>query len=118
MILALGLRWVRGLTGMAVPVAFRGALRAPEVQAHWFPDDGTFPNNEDLPTLVVKEGVREGVDNRAGMFKRLFQRYEWRDTWRNGIFSYHHYHSTAHEVLGGGQGSGPRATGGTRWRGV
>jgi len=29
----------------------------------------------------------------------LFENNNWRNTWQQGIYTYHHYHSTTHEVL-------------------
>ena len=63
-------------------------------------DDGTFPNNERLPVLVYRD-VLQGADE----IEKTFHRHGWRGSWRNGIYSYHHYHSTAHEVLGVATGS-------------
>ncbi|WP_263788981.1 cupin domain-containing protein [Salinibacter grassmerensis] len=90
---------------MAVPDALADVLRAPDVQAHWFADDGTFPNNETLPALVVKKGIRHDVEDCAQVFERLFRRHDWHGAWRNGIYAYPHYHSTAHEVLGVASGT-------------
>lgn len=84
----------------SLPSAFADVLRPPAVQTWQFGDDGTFPNNETLPTLVFRRAVREGDAGRASIFEGLFRAHRWRGHWRNGVFSYHHYHSTAHEVLG------------------
>lgn len=88
-----------------IPDAFADVLRVPEVQARRFADDGTFPNNESLPTLVLRGAVRTEGGKPAHMFERVFRAHDWLGQWRNGIFSYHHYHSTAHEVLGVARGS-------------
>jgi len=63
-------------------------------------DDCTFPNNGRLPLLLYQRAIElPGVDP-ARVIEALFESHLWSGSWRNGIFSYHHYHSTAHEVLG------------------
>jgi uncharacterized protein YjlB len=61
-----------------------------------FADDGTIPNSP-LPVLVYDD-VSEVRD--ASSCERLFARHGWPGAWRNGIYPFHHFHSTAHEVLG------------------
>jgi len=57
------------------------------------------PNNPDLPVLHYREGL-QGVGALApDEAEAVLRRNDWPARWRNGIFSYHHYHSTVHEVL-------------------
>ncbi len=63
-------------------------------------DDGTFPNNEKLPLIVYKNAIDLSGGEGASKVENTFQVNGWGGSWRNGIYSYHHYHSTAHEVLG------------------
>ncbi len=63
-------------------------------------DDGTIPNSR-LPLLVYADALPED----AGAVERLFTGNGWSGCWRNGVFSYHHYHTTSHEVLGCYRGS-------------
>lgn len=63
---------------------------------HIFQDAGAIPNSR-LPVLVYHE-VGEASDGRR--CEELFARNGWLGAWQNGIFSFHHFHSTAHEVLG------------------
>src|SRR5436309_1131237 len=72
--------------------------RGPKVETYRFVDDGTVPNNS-LP-LVVYRGALEESGDRAAACERMFDRNGWPGAWRNGIYGHHHYHSTAHEVLG------------------
>ena len=66
-----------------------------EVEAYRFADDGRFPNSA-LPLLVY----RNALPPDPAAIERAFAAQDWSNSWRNGIFSYHHFHSTAHEVLG------------------
>jgi uncharacterized protein YjlB len=58
---------------------------------------GGFPNS-DLPALIYRGLPLE--DDPAQGFEELFFRNGWTNSWRAGIYDYHHFHSTAHEVLG------------------
>ena len=60
-----------------------------------FADDGCFPNSS-LPLLVY----RQALPADPAVMERVFAANGWSNAWRNGIFTYHHFHSTAHEVLG------------------
>jgi uncharacterized protein YjlB len=64
-------------------------------ETYRFADDGRFPNSR-LPLLVYR-GV---LPAEAAVMERTFAANGWSNSWRNGIFSYHHFHSVAHEVLG------------------
>ncbi|HKJ69870.1 MAG TPA: cupin domain-containing protein [bacterium] len=63
-------------------------------------DDGTFPNNEQLPLLMYREAFDLTRSDAAGDVENVFHANQWRGSWRNGIYGFQHYHSTAHEVLG------------------
>jgi uncharacterized protein YjlB len=66
---------------------------------HLFADDGTFPNSA-LPALLYQAAVGLTGRDPASRFEDLFARHEWTGSWRDGVYTFHHYHSTAHEVLG------------------
>jgi uncharacterized protein YjlB len=76
----------------------------PQVETFRFADDGTIPNNPSLPLLVYRGAVPTEGDV-ASALEELFERNDWSGGWRNGIYPYHHFHSTAHEVLGIAKGS-------------
>lgn len=84
---------------------------AKEIIAKKLQDDGLFPNNEKLPLLVYKQAfqIEEGD---AATVEQVFEKNQWGNSWRNGIYNYHHYHSTAHEVLGIYQGEAEVQVGG------
>ncbi len=70
-----------------------------EPLAFTFDDDGTIPNSR-LPVLVYHAAVPAD----AAQIERLFAANRWPPAWRDGVHPFHHFHSTAHEVLGVARG--------------
>jgi uncharacterized protein YjlB len=70
-----------------------------EPLAVYFADDGTIPNNPRLPVLLYRDAFQATALHPAAEAERLFDRNGWPAEWRNGIYDFHHYHSTAHEAL-------------------
>ena len=87
----------------------------PEPLAHHFADDGAIPNNPTLPVLIYAQAVELHGDP-AVAIEHLFESNDWPPQWRNGIYSYHHYHSTSHEVLGIAKGHATVRLGGEKGR--
>jgi uncharacterized protein YjlB len=77
-------------------------------ETHTFEDDGGIPNSP-LPVLIYHD-VDGATD--ASACERLFAGNGWEGAWRDGIYSFHHFHSTSHEVLGIVRGSASVTLGG------
>lgn len=84
-----------------------GPEHRPCVRTFSFRDDGSIPNHPRLPVLLYPRAVSE-----PGRMELLFASNGWGNTWTNGVFSYHHYHSNAHEALGVARGSARLRLGG------
>lgn len=70
------------------------------IQTQIFTDDGSIPNNEQLPVILYKAALAGTEAKQPERYENLFHGNNWGNSWRNGVFGFHHYHSNAHEVLG------------------
>ena len=86
--------------GLSSPGSLLAKGRTEEPEVFQLSRNAWVPNNDRLPVLIYQDVLDLSVDNPASHFEKLFSRNGWQSQWRNGIYDFHHYHSTAHEVLG------------------
>lgn len=65
-------------------------------EALHFAPSGRVPNSG-LPVLLYRAALPAGSS--AADYEARFARHRWTNAWRDGVYPFHHYHSTAHEVL-------------------
>ena len=61
-------------------------------------DNGVFPGNE-LPVLHYKKVLRLPWFFPSRYARKIMESHGWTNTWRNGIYTYDHYHSNTHEAM-------------------
>ena len=69
---------------------------SPRVHRLFMDHDGVFPNNPHYPLLIFAGGC-EHLDSAAT--ERAIVAASWSAPWAWGVFDFHHYHSTAWEIL-------------------
>lgn len=71
-----------------------------DIESFTLAENGWVPNNDRLPIVVYRGALGGEGKDLAERFEALFADHGWPPDWRDGVFDYHHYHSTAHEALG------------------
>ena len=87
-----------GITALGV-LAAAPAKSFGEVERLQLSRNGWMPNNERLSVLLYRRAFALSP-SAADKMEEAFGRNGWPPQWRNGVYDFHHYHSTAHEVLG------------------
>lgn len=118
-ILESGKKMVERVTGWERPSKgeLGGLVRKRKANIFRFEDDGVIPNHPHWPLVVYRGAVRlpDELDP-AAVLEDLFAGNGWGQSWRNGVYSYVHYHSRIHEALGVARGTAKVRFGGNRGR--
>lgn len=105
-----------GLSTLGIRKSFAG-LKNGEPEMLYFKDDGIIPNSR-YPLLVYRNAFQQRDVEGAAWLESRFMQNNWSNSWRNGIFSFQHFHSIAHEVLGIYSGSALVLLGGEKGKKV
>lgn len=103
------------LLGLSSLTMFNKKVLANPIQPQLlhFKDDGIIPNSK-YPLLHYQKAFTATGPAGASWLEQHFAKYNWTNSWRNGVYPFHHYHSTSHEVLGIYSGSAMLFLGGEK----
>jgi len=74
------------------------------VEHHLLSPSGISPNNDSLPLIFYKGAVALTGGEPESDVENVFWGNDWGNGFRGDTFSFHHYHSCAHEVVGCARG--------------
>src|ERR671932_43295 len=68
-----------------------------ELETWQAPPGDRIPNHPRFPVLAYRgvDAARDGAD----AIRAVFAEHGWGGSWVDGVFDFHHFHSTSHEVL-------------------
>jgi uncharacterized protein YjlB len=89
---------------------------SPSPEALLLADDGLVPNNPRLPLLLYRGVLAPGGAGAEDAIIARFAANGWGGAWVDGIYPFHHYHASCHEVLGIARGFADVLFGGPRGR--
>ncbi len=76
-------------------------LKQTDVQTHQLSGHGNIPNNKYVPLLVYRKAIQfDEAKDPGSTVESIFHENDWTNSWHDGIYKFHHYHSNTHEVLG------------------
>jgi uncharacterized protein YjlB len=110
-------RFVEKVSGLGrpKPKQLSGLTRPVTPQRYRFKDDGGTPNNTSLPLLLYRRAIALPKEfDPAAVVETLFAHNGWKESWRDGVYDFLHFHTQTHEVLGIARGSVRVQFGGTR----
>ena len=105
-------RFLMGLSAFISLKAF-SKQQPPLTEVFYFQDDGVIPNSK-YPLIIYRKAFSETGSKGASWLEEKFAKNNWSNSWRNGVYPFHHYHSISHEVLGIYSGSATLHLGGEK----
>ncbi|MDB4902259.1 MAG: Cupin 2 conserved barrel domain protein [Mucilaginibacter sp.] len=91
--------FLMGLSAMVGGLSALGKNRESSTETFNFKDDGKIPNSK-YPLIIYHNAFTERGPEGAAWLENKFAQNNWSNSWRNGVYLFHHYHSISHEVLG------------------
>jgi len=87
----------------------------PHIAHHAFKRNKNFPNSK-LPVVIYQEALQlpSSKSQSARVIQKIFARNGWSNSWKNGIYDFHHYHSNTHETMAVSMGDAVLILGGPK----
>jgi len=72
----------------------------PRISSFILKRNKNFPNSK-LPVLIYRKALNLPAQKNkaANIMQKIFIHNGWSNSWRNGIYDFHHYHSNTHECM-------------------
>lgn len=70
-----------------------------QTKTFYFKDDSVIPNSK-YPLVIYQQAFNANGNKGADWLEDIFATNKWTNSWRWGVYPFHHYHSNTHEVLG------------------